>query len=289
MDSTNPTPGQDPLDTHEEGRLAGLTGLHDRLGEDVPGVPLRAAVAAPPRRPGRLGLQRRDLLVQERDELARVLYHEVGTELERGLGLVSVAPELAAGDDPPAAARARRRAPSTSTTPSITPAVAVESATRSGCSDSTSAAMSSAGAPAPSRITSQPSASRKSETTRVPSACSSSGVPETIASRPSFGGRRQPAAEAVEDRLRDGGGVVLLGDVDRAHCPPVTDLLHGRAEHPEIDVRDRDAVLERLFDRQARAGGIACQQPVQEGRSVLVEAHAPPACHLKTGRTTVAC
>jgi hypothetical protein len=27
MDSTNPTHGQDPLDNHEEGRVAGLTGL----------------------------------------------------------------------------------------------------------------------------------------------------------------------------------------------------------------------------------------------------------------------
>ena len=27
MDSTNPTPGPDPLDSHEEGRVAGLTGF----------------------------------------------------------------------------------------------------------------------------------------------------------------------------------------------------------------------------------------------------------------------
>ena len=51
MDNTNPTPGPDPLDNHDEGRVAGLTGFSTDAAEDVPGVPHRPAVAAPPRRP----------------------------------------------------------------------------------------------------------------------------------------------------------------------------------------------------------------------------------------------
>jgi hypothetical protein len=112
--------------------------------------------------------------VQGGDELAWVLDDEVGAELERGRARLR-RPELPARDD--AWTRVERdQRPE-------------DSATTSGCSDSTSAAMSWAGAPGPRSRTSQPSASRKSATIRIPTACNSSGVPETTARRPSLGVR----------------------------------------------------------------------------------------------------
>ena len=171
-----------------------------------------------------------------------------------------------------------RSARKTSTTPSITPAVAVESATTSGCSDSTSEAMSCAGAPGPSSSTSQPSASRKSATIRMP---------DRVQLLRRAGDDRQPAVlrraaqaprEPVEDRLRDRGRVVLLGDVERAHRPAVPDLAQRRVEHLEVDVRDRDALLERVLDRPPRPRGITRQQGGEERVAVLVNAHRTAGC-----------
>ena len=168
--------------------------------------------------------------MQQRDELTRVLDDEVGAELDRGRARL-LRPELPAGDDArPRADRAqrleapRRRLRSRPPSPSrARPGRAARTPPAPRCRR--------AGAPVPSCSTSQPSASRKSATMRVPSACSSSGVPLTIASRPSFGGARAAAAEPVEDRLGDRGRVVLLGDVERAHRPPVPDLPHRGLEH----------------------------------------------------------
>ena len=63
---------------------------------------------------------------------------------------------------------------------------------------------------------------------------------------------RQLAAERVEDRLRDRRGVVLLGDVQRAHRPPVPDLAQRGLEHAEVDVRHRCAA--RPAPPRPRAG-----------------------------------
>jgi hypothetical protein len=99
---------------------------------------------------------------------------------------------------------------------------------------------------------------------------------------------RQLAAQAVEDRLGDRGGVVLLGDVDGAHRPAVADLAHRRLEDLEVDVGDRDAVLERPLDRLPCARGIATQQRVQKRRPILVETHERQDASFKTGRKAVA-
>ena len=174
--------------------------------------------------------QRRDPLVQRRDELARVLEDEVGAEARARSG----------SSAPSRTGRRRRctgadRAPPahaiTSTTPSRTPAVAVESATTSGCSDSTSRAMSCAGAPGAEQehlpavglqeVGHHPQAERVQLLRR----------PRDDREPPVLRRPLQLPRQAVEDRLGDRGGVVLLGDVERAHRPAVPDLAQRGLEH----------------------------------------------------------
>ena len=110
------------------------------------------------------------------------------------------------------------------------------------------------GRPAPSWITSQPSASRKSATIRSAERVQLLGRPRDDRQPPVLRRALQLPRQAVEDRLGDRGRVVLLGDVERAHRPPVPDLAQRGLEHLEVDVRDRDAVLERALDApRARA------------------------------------
>ena len=212
-----------------------------------------------------------DLLAQQGDELTRVVHDEVGAEFDRGLAR-DRGPELAAGDD------VRLRAQ------------------RGECAEHLGDAVEHAGGRGRERDQvgllgfdqrHQIAGGRaRAEQQRLPAV----GL-EEVGDHPRAqhvlllgraGDDRQPpvarrarqlAAERVEDRLRDGGGVVLLGDVQRAHRPPVPDLAQRGLEHAEVDVRHRRAGVERVFDDTPGARGVAAQQRVEERVAMVFEPH----------------
>ena len=217
--------------------------------------------------------------MQGRDELARVLDDEVGAELER-----------ASGSSRPSRTGRRRRCTAAGRAPHRAPQHlddAIEHARGGGRERDQvgllgldqrrdvvrRARRRRAGAP-PSR---RPRGSRRPSA--VPSACSSSGVPGDDRQPPVLRRARQAPREAVEDRLGDGGRVVLLGDVERAHRPAVPDLAQRRLEHARgrCPGSGRPSSSAASTARRARAESRA-SSAVQERVAVLVDAHRPSGC-----------
>ncbi len=86
-------------------------------------------------------------------------------------------------------------------------------------------------------------------------------------------GAREPPREPVEDRLRDRGRVVLLGDVERAHRPAVADLAQGRVEHRQVEVRTGTPSSSARSTTAAGTRGVPGQQGIEEVGAMLEQAH----------------
>ena len=155
-------------------------------------------------------------------------------------------------------------APSSSSAPSRQPGIVTDSATRSGCSSSTSASRSRAGVSAPSASTSQPSASRKSAIIRAPSACRSPVGQATTASRPPTGAVRMRAASiAITPSLIPVTKCSCATETSpSAHSSP--NAFERGAQHLEVQRRGIGAVLQGPVDDRPRAVGVARHQGVHE-------------------------